>query len=101
MVNSHLAEYLLENTDLEIHGICRWPSPQDNVEHLIPKVNKGDEFSIIDGDLCDYISLQNGIEEVRPDYVFHLVAQSYPQTGFISPALIHIQTIRKENINNE
>jgi len=85
MVGSHLADYLLENTDWDIHGMCRWRSSQDNVEHLLPRVNDGDRVFFHHGDLCDYISLQNVIEKVRPDYVFHLAAQSYPQTSFTSP----------------
>ena len=85
MVGSHLADYLLDNTDWVIHGMCRWRSPQDNVEHLIPRVNKGDRVFYHYGDLRDYISLQNVIETVKPDYVFHLAAQSYPQTSFTSP----------------
>ena len=30
-VGSHLAEFLLENTDWEIHGLIRWRSPLDNI----------------------------------------------------------------------
>ena len=85
MVGSHLVDYLLEYTDWNIHGMCRWRSPQDNIEHLIPRVNTGDRVFFHYGDLCDYISLQNVIEKVQPDYVFHLAAQSYPQTSFTSP----------------
>ena len=44
MVGSHLADYLLKYTDWDIHGICRWRSPQDNIEHLIPRVNAGDRL---------------------------------------------------------
>jgi len=85
MVGSHLADYLLEKTDWDIHGMCRWRSPKDSIEHLIPRVNNGDRVFFHYGDLRDYISLQNVIEKIRPDYVFHLAAQSYPQTSFISP----------------
>jgi GDPmannose 4,6-dehydratase len=85
MVGSHLCDYLLEKTDWDIHGMCRWRSPQDNIEHLIPRVNTGDRVFFHYGDLCDYISLQNVTEKVKPDYVFHLAAQSYPQTSFSSP----------------
>ncbi len=85
MVGSHLADFLLNNTDWDIHGMCRWRSPQDNIEHLIPRVNAGARIFLHYGDLRDYISLQNVIEKVKPDYVFHLAAQSYPQTSFVSP----------------
>ena len=85
MVGSHLADYLIENTDWDIYGMCRWRSPLDNVEHLLGRANKKDRVYFIYGDLCDYISLQNVVEESRPDYVFHLAAQSYPTTSFTSP----------------
>lgn len=85
MVGSHLADFLLENTDWIIYGMCRWRSPLDNIEHLLPRANKKDRIHFIYGDLCDYISLQNAVEESKPDYVFHLAAQSYPMTSFTSP----------------
>lgn len=85
MVGSHLADYLLENTDWDVYGMCRWRSPLDNVDHLLERANKNDRLYFMDGDLCDYISLENVIEQSRPDYVFHLAAQSYPLASFSSP----------------
>jgi GDP-mannose 4,6-dehydratase len=87
MVGSHLADYLLANTDWDVYGMCRWRSPLDNVEHLLDRVNRRDRVYFIDGDLCDYISLQNAVGKSKPDYVFHLAAQSYPQTSFTSPVM--------------
>lgn len=85
MVGSHLADFLLENTGWDIYGMCRWRSPLDNIQHLLGRVNRKDRVYFVYGDLCDYISLQNAIEESRPDYVFHLAAQSYPTVSFTSP----------------
>lgn len=85
MVGSHLADFLLENTTWEIYGMCRWRSPLDNVEHLLDRANRKDRVHFIYGDLCDYISLQNAVEECKPDFVFHLAAQSYPTISFTSP----------------
>lgn len=85
MVGSHLTDFLLANTDWDIYGMCRWRSPLDNVAHLLDRANKKDRVFFIDGDLCDLISLQNAVNEARPDYVFHLAAQSYPKTSFTSP----------------
>ena len=85
MVGSHLADHLLEETDWDLFGMCRWRSPLDNVRHLVDRVNRGDRVHFTTGDLHDYISLQNVVEEVRPDFVFHLAAQSYPQASFTSP----------------
>jgi GDP-mannose 4,6-dehydratase len=85
MVGSHMADYLLENTDWEIHGMCRWRSPLDNIEHLLDRFNKKDRLFQHYGDLNDFGSLYNVIEDIRPDFVFHLAAQSFPQISFSSP----------------
>ena len=85
MVGSHLADYLLENTDWEIHGLCRWRSSLDNINHLLQRINSGDRVYQHYADLRDYQSLQHVVEDVRPDYVFHLAAQSFPKTSFTSP----------------
>jgi len=85
MVGSHLADFLLENTDWEIYGVCRWRSPLDNVEHLLERVNKKDRIFFRYADLNDQVSLMTVIREIKPQYVFHLAAQSYPQTSFTAP----------------
>jgi len=97
MVGSHLADFLLENTDWAVYGMCRWRSPLDNVEHLLERANRKDRVHFVYGDLCDYISLQNVAEECRPDFVFHLAAQSYPLTSFTSP----IQTLDTNVLGTE
>jgi len=85
MVGSHMLDFLLENTDTKIYGFCRWNEPMDNIEHLVDRINKKDRIELIYGDLNDYPSIQNAIEKSKPDYVFHLAAQSYPQTSFDAP----------------
>jgi len=85
MVGSHLADLLLKNTNWEIYGMCRWRSSLYNVSHLLYLANSGGRLNFLHGDLNDYISVMNVVEKVQPDYVFHLAAQSYPQTSFISP----------------
>lgn len=85
MVGSHLADFLLENTDWDIYGACRWRSPLDNVNHLLGRVNCKDRLYFEYGDLNDEVSLITLIQKVRPDYVFHLAAQSYPLTSFTAP----------------
>ena len=80
-VGSHLAEYLLENTDWEIYGMIRWRSPLDNMQSFLdnPRVH------FVYADLRDSIAVNNAIWIAKPDYVFHLAAQSYPQISFPSP----------------
>lgn len=85
MVGSHLADFLLENTDWEIYGVCRWRSPLDNVEHLLDRANKKDRIYFEYADLNDQISLVTVMDNIKPDYIFHLAAQSYPMTSFDSP----------------
>lgn len=85
MVGSHLTDFLLEETDWEIYGICRWRSPLDNVKHLLDRVNQKDRVYFEYADLNDQISLYKVIDKIKPDYIFHLAAQSYPQTSFDAP----------------
>ena len=85
MVGSHLADYLLERTDWDICGMQRWRSPLDNIMHLMPRINTKDRVSVEYGDLNDMSSLLNVLRKVQPDYIFHLAAQSYPQTSFTAP----------------
>ena len=85
MVGSHLSDYLLKHTDWDIHGLCRWRSPLDNIAHLLPRINSADRVYQHYADLRDYQSLQHVVEAVKPDYVFHLAAQSFPKTSFTSP----------------
>ena len=85
MVGSHLADYLLEHTDFFVYGMARWRSPMDNISHLFDRINKKDRVELLYGDLNDSFSLQAVIEKSKPDYIFHLAAQSYPKTSFDAP----------------
>jgi GDPmannose 4,6-dehydratase len=85
MVGSHLADFLLENTDWDIYGMCRWRSPLDNLSHLIRRINNKDRIRLLYGDLRDYLSINDVVVKSQPDYVFHLAAQSFPRTSFESP----------------
>jgi len=85
MVGSHLTDYLLDNTDWKIYGLARWNDSLDNIEHLAEEINKKERVELIYGDLNDLASLITAIDKAKPDYVFHLAAQSYPQTSFDAP----------------
>ena len=39
MVGSHLADYIFDNTNWQIYGMCRWRSPIDNISNLISEIN--------------------------------------------------------------
>jgi GDPmannose 4,6-dehydratase len=85
MVGSHMLDFLLEKPTIKIYGFCRWNESMDNIEHLTDIINKKERVELIYGDLNDYASITNAIEISKPNYVFHLGAQSYPQTSFDSP----------------
>lgn len=85
MVGSHLADFLIANTDWDVYGVCRWRSPLDNVEHLLERANQKNRVFFAYADLNDEMSLIKVIKDVKPDYVFHLAAQSYPLTSFTAP----------------
>ena len=84
-VGSHLAEYLLANTDWDIVGMCRWRSPLGNIQSLIPEINKAGRVRLVYADLRDGIAVREAVEQTNPTHVFHLAAQSYPKTSFTSP----------------
>ena len=85
MVGSHLTDYLLENTDWEIYGLLRWNDKLDNIDHLVQNINNKERVYLEYGDINDYASMLSVLDKVKPDYVFHLAAQSYPKTSFESP----------------
>src|ERR1700760_1149196 len=85
MVGSHLLDYLIANTDWEIHGMIRWRSPLDNISSHLDGINTGQRIKLHYADLRDTMAIQNCVQAARPDYVFHLAAQSYPQTSFTAP----------------
>ncbi len=85
MVGSHLADYLIANTDWDICGLIRWRSPLDNISHLIEDINNKKRIRLVYGDLNDVVSLEHAVEQAKPDYVFHLAAQSFPRTSFEAP----------------
>ena len=84
-VGSQLADYILDNTNHNVVGMMRWQEPLDNIYHLSNRINKKDRISLYYADLNDAGSVRNMIESVRPDYISHLAAQSYPKTSFDIP----------------
>ena len=78
---SHLADYILkEHPEIEIHGIRRWRSRTENVEHIIDKIK------IHECDLRDSSSVKSVIDHIRPDKIFHLAAQSFVPSSWTAPA---------------
>jgi len=84
-VGSQMADFILENTDNKVVGMMRWQEPMENLYHLTNRINQKDRISLYYADLNDYSSLSRLIKDTRPDFIFHLAAQSYPKTSFNIP----------------
>jgi GDP-4-dehydro-6-deoxy-D-mannose reductase len=76
---SHLADYMLERGDAEIFAIQRWRSRTENIEHIMDKI------TVLECDLRDATSTFETIARVRPQWIFHLAAQSFVPTSWIAP----------------
>lgn len=79
---SYLAEFLL-NKGYKVHGIKRRTSliNTDRVDHLYQNSN----FKLHYGDLTDSTNLIRIIQEVQPDEIYNLGAQSHVKVSFESP----------------
>ena len=84
---AYLAEFLLKK-GYEVHGIKRRASSfnTQRVDHLYadPHVSDG-RFVLHYGDLTDATNLIRILQEVRPDEIYNLGAQSHVQVSFETP----------------
>jgi len=84
---AYLAEFLLEK-GYEVHGIKRRASSfnTDRIDHLYqdPHV-KNQKFILHYGDLTDSMNLVRIVQQVRPDEIYNLGAQSHVAVSFESP----------------
>jgi GDP-mannose 4,6-dehydratase len=83
-VASHLADLLVEKEE-EIIGSCRWTEDLSRIEHIKDKIN------MVPMDLNDLSSCIRVIDKHKPDYIFHLAAQSYVADSFSNP-IVTIET---------
>lgn len=84
-VGSQLADYILRHTEFEVIGMMRWQESLENISHLADRINKKDRVGIFYADLNDYASIARMLDTIRPRYISHLAAQSYPKTSFNIP----------------
>ena len=84
---SYLAEFLL-NKGYEVHGIKRRASliNTSRIDHLYQDpYEKNRKFILHHGDLTDATSLIRIIQEVQPDEIYNLAAQSHVAVSFEEP----------------
>lgn len=71
---SHMADYLLKNTNYIIFGGVRRLSVynHDNIKHI-----NSDRFYLINFDLTDPHAIARAVEKLKPDYFINFAAQSF------------------------
>jgi GDPmannose 4,6-dehydratase len=79
---SYLAELLLSK-GYEVYGIVRRSSTQnfERISHIQHKIH------LIEADLLDQVSLTQALEDVQPNEVYNLAAQSFVPTSWKQPVL--------------
>lgn len=84
---AYLAEFLL-GKDYEVHGMKRRTSlfNTDRIDHLFqdPHISDG-RFVLHHGDMTDSSSLVRIIQQVQPDEIYNLAAQSHVAVSFEEP----------------
>ena len=81
---SYLAEFLLEK-GYEVHGIKRRSSSfnTDRIDHIYKDIHdKNRKFTLHYGDLTDATNLIRIMQEVKPDEIYNLAAQSHVKVSF-------------------
>jgi GDP-mannose 4,6-dehydratase len=84
---AYLAEFLL-NKGYEVHGIKRRASlfNTDRIDHLYKDQHEQNVgFFLHYGDMTDSTNLIRIVQEVQPDEIFNLAAQSHVKVSFESP----------------
>jgi GDPmannose 4,6-dehydratase len=83
---SYLAELLLSK-GYEVHGIIRRASlfNTDRIDHLYVDPHKLSQLHLHYGDLSDTGALRNVLDDVQPDEVYNLGAQSHVRVSFDQP----------------
>lgn len=84
---SYLAEFLLEK-GYEVHGIKRRASlfNTGRIDHLLEaEPYKNGHFVLHHGDMTDSSSLTHILQQVQPDEVYNLAAQSHVAVSFEEP----------------
>lgn len=90
---SHLAELLLHRGGYEVYGLCRARTKMDHIEEIKTKLH------LEDADLLDSHSLYATIARIKPDYIFHLAAQSFVPTSWVSPSVtLEVNIIGSANL---
>ena len=83
---SYLTEFLLKK-GYEIYGIIRRSSSfhTGRIDHLYKDPHEGPRLKLIYGDLTDGSGISGILNEIKPDEVYNLAAQSHVRVSFDQP----------------
>ncbi len=84
---AYLAEFLLKK-GYEVHGIKRRSSlfNTDRIDHLYHDPHEPNvKFKLHNGDLTDSTNLIRLVQEIQPDEIYNLAAQSHVKVSFDTP----------------
>jgi GDPmannose 4,6-dehydratase len=83
---TYLAELLLDK-GYEVHGTVRRSSSinTNRIDHLISKYSKDNQLNLHYSDLLDSSSITNLINNINPEEVYNLAAQSHVSVSFSNP----------------
>ena len=83
---SYLAELLLDK-GYEVHGVIRRSSSFNTgrIDHIINDDQYKDRFFFHHGDVTDASNLNRLLEQIQPDEIYNLAAQSHVQVSFEIP----------------
>jgi GDPmannose 4,6-dehydratase len=84
---SYLAELLLEK-GYEVHGIIRRSSSfnTDRIDHLYRDPHQaGVRLKLHYGDLADASAIRSILQQIQPDEIYNLAAQSHVRVSFLQP----------------
>ena len=83
---AYLAQLLL-NEGYEVHGVIRRSSHRGVEDHRLRWLGVAERVQLHDGDIADISSLQRIVQEVRPDEIYNLAAQSFVASSWRQPLL--------------
>ena len=83
---AYLAQLLLSE-GYEVHGVIRRSSHRGVEDHRLRWLGVAERVQLHDGDIADISSLQRIVQEVRPDEIYNLAAQSFVASSWRQPLL--------------
>ena len=83
---AYLSQFLL-GKGYEVNGIIRRSSHRGVEDHRLRWLGIADQVRLIDGDIADLSSLTRIVQEMKPDEIYNLAAQSFVASSWQQPVL--------------